>query len=229
MVALKKFNLDGQEVGTVEVSNEFAEATCHLQLIKDYIVALRANARQWSANTKTRSEVAHSTKKPHPQKGGGRSRQGSLAAPHYKGGGRVFGPKPKFGVRKEMNQKEKRQAILFLMAEKIREGRLVVLDSFVMNEPKTQVISKFLKQHAKGTRPLFLMEGAYQTIESEGKKNVISVRSSQGENMKLSLRNIPNSEFRLAADASGYDIMVAHDVVITEEALKEVQNLLVGE
>ena len=85
MATLKKYNLKGQETGHVEVDDRLVNAEANGQMIKDYIVALRANARQWSANTKTRSEVNHSTKKPHPQKGGGRARQGMLSAPQYKG------------------------------------------------------------------------------------------------------------------------------------------------
>src|SRR5256885_151263 len=114
---LKKFSLDAKETGTVEVADALATAQVNSQLVKDYIVALRANARQWSANTKGRSEVNHSTKKPHAQKGGGRSRQGSLAAPQYKGGGRVFGPKPKFDQHVKINQKERRSAIRALIGE----------------------------------------------------------------------------------------------------------------
>jgi large subunit ribosomal protein L4 len=90
VATLKKFDLKGKEIGQVNIADELANAEANGQMVKDYIIALRANARQWSANTKGRSEVNHTTKKPHPQKGGGRSRQGSLAAPQYKGGGRVF-------------------------------------------------------------------------------------------------------------------------------------------
>ena len=70
MAKLKKYNLKGQEVGQCKSMKTLANAEANGQMIKDYIVALRANARQWSANTKTRSEVNHTTKKPHPQKGG---------------------------------------------------------------------------------------------------------------------------------------------------------------
>ena len=99
-------------------------------MIKDYIVALRANARQWSANTKTRSEVKHTTKKPHPQKGQGRARQGSLVSPQYRGGGRVFGPKPKFDQHVRINQKERKAAIRFFLAEKLKENRVWLIESY---------------------------------------------------------------------------------------------------
>ena len=142
--SLKKYNLRGEEVGTVEVSDILAEAKANSQLVKDYIVALRANARQWSACTKTRSEMSHSTKKPHPQKGGGRSRQGSLVAPQYRGGGRVFGPKPKPDFHLRVNQKERRAAIRALIADKIRKGSLIVVDSLSMDGPKSAIVRKFL-------------------------------------------------------------------------------------
>src|ERR1700733_2105998 len=107
-------------------------------MIKDYIIALRANARQWSANTKTRAEVSHTTKKPHPQKGGGRARQGSLVAPQYKGGGRVHAHPPKFDQHVRINKKERRAAIRFLLAEKLRADRLHVLEDFQLDAPKTK-------------------------------------------------------------------------------------------
>ena len=90
MSALKKYNLAGEEIGNVAVEKSLAESIANSQMVKDYIVALRANARQWSANTKTRAEVKHTTKKPHPQKGQGRARHGNLVGPQFRGGGRVL-------------------------------------------------------------------------------------------------------------------------------------------
>src|SRR5580704_12764073 len=135
-------------------------------MIKDYIVALRRNARQWSANTKGRSEVNHSTKKPHPQKGGGRARQGSLAAPQYKGGGRVFGPKQKFDQYVRSNKKERQAAIRCLIGEKIRENHLHVIDDVEMDGPKTKSVADFMKSLELGKRVLFLGEGNYVEVES---------------------------------------------------------------
>ncbi len=223
---LKKYNLDGKQVGTVEVSGELSQTIVNSQLIKDYIVALRANARQWSANTKGRSEVNHSTKKPHPQKGGGRSRQGSLAAPQYKGGGRVFTPKPKFNQHVRINQKEKQLAIRALIAEKIRDERMVVLENVQMAKPQTKIINTFFKSTLKGKRVLFLAEGSFAEVDNEGKKERVSIHSNAHENMKRSLRNIPKTEFRLVQNISGYDVLVAHDIVITESAMNQLNEWL---
>lgn len=224
--SLKKFNLKGQEVGTVPVADSLYDASVNSQLIKDYIVALRANARQWSANTKGRSEVSHSTKKPHPQKGGGRSRQGSLAAPQYKGGGRVFAPKPKFDQHVRINQKEKRSAIRAIIAEKMREGHMIVLENSEMKEPKTKVVKDFFNVAAQGKRVLVLADGAFDEIEVAGEKRQVSVHSDRHDNMRLSVRNIPFAEFKLVQNVSGYDLILANDIVITEQAVKQLTQWL---
>src|SRR5277367_1501863 len=115
-------------------------------MIKDYIVALRANARQWSANTKTRAEVKHTTKKPGPQKGQGTARHGSLVGPQFRGGGRVFGPKPKFDQHVKINQKERKAAIRHLLADKIKENRIWIIENTDMESPKTKIVANFLKE-----------------------------------------------------------------------------------
>ena len=114
----KQYDLSGNECGEVEV--EYSEDTAvNSQLIKDYIIALRTNARQWSANTKTRSEANCSGAKPHRQKGTGKARQGSLCSPQYKGGYRVHAPKPKFNQHVRINRKERRAAIRSLLIESL--------------------------------------------------------------------------------------------------------------
>src|SRR5271155_5008328 len=115
------------------------------QMIKDYLVALRANARQWSANTKTRAEVCHSGKKPHPQKGTGRARQGYLGAPQYKGGGRVHAPRPKFEQHVRINKKERRAAIRHLFVEKVVGGNVHVLSFEGLEKPRTKAVAQFLE------------------------------------------------------------------------------------
>lgn len=226
MATLKKLNLKGKEVGQVEVDDILVNAEANGQMIKDYIVAIRANARQWSANTKTRSEVSHSTKKPHPQKGGGRSRQGSLAAPQYKGGGRVHSPRPKFDQHVRINKKERKAAIRFLISEKIKENKLFVIEEPKLKEPKTQTVANFLDLSGINGRVLFLGEGQYSHIETEGVKKTFNVRCDKHDNFIKSLRNIPKVEFSLATNISGYDVLVAHDIIVTEEALKELTEWL---
>jgi large subunit ribosomal protein L4 len=222
----KKYNLSGSESGHVEIDDALVNAEANGQMIKDYIVALRRNARQWSANTKGRSEVNHSTKKPHPQKGGGRARQGSLAAPQYKGGGRVFAPKPKFDQFVRINKKERQAAIRSLIGEKIRDNHLYVIDDIEMDAPKTKSIAEFMKSLELGKRVLFLGEGKYVEVETGEETKLVSVRNDKHGNFIKSARNLPKVAFQLAANVSGYDVIIAHDIVVTKSALKELSQWL---
>jgi large subunit ribosomal protein L4 len=217
VATLTKYNLKGTAVGELNVDETFLDVEAHGQMIKDYIVALRANARQWSANTKGRTEVNHSNKKPWRQKGTGNARQGTLAAPQFKGGGVVFGPKPKFDQHIRINRKERRLVIRQLLADKIKENALVLVEDAAFNgelkEPKTRVIADFLKgKNIYGKRLLFV-------AESSGERGGHTL-------FKKSTRNLCRSAFILAPNLNGYDVMAAHGVVMTEAALKELTDLL---
>lgn len=226
MTKLKKYNLSGSAVGEVQIDKRLLDAEANGQMIKDYITALRANARQWSANTKGRSEVNHTTKKPHPQKGQGRARQGMLSAPQYKGGGRVFGPKPKFDQHVRINKKERRAAIRYLISEKIRENKLVVISDTNVKVPKTKTIVDLLSAVDVKGRVLFLGESNRVTIESKEAPVRADVTSLKHENFIKSLRNIPKTEFSLASNLNGYDVVCAQHVVLTEAALHELTEWL---
>ena len=226
MAALKKFNLAGKEVGQIAIDDEMLKSSANSQMIKDYIVALRENARQWSANTKSRDEVNHSGKKPHPQKGTGRARQGYLGSPQYKGGGRVHAPKPKFDQHVRINKKERRAAIRHLLIEKIRENRLHVLQFESMKEPRTKSMVEFLKNAAlEGKKILFLGEG--MVLGAKEGTEAVSPRQ-KFETFVKSINNIPGSEFMLIPTVSGYDVIVSHDLVVMESALDQLKVLLGG-
>lgn len=226
MTKLKKYNLVGKETGQVTVEDHLIEAEANSQMIKDYIVALRANARQWSANTKTRAEVKHTTKKPHPQKGQGRARQGCLVSPQYRGGGRVGGPKPKFDQHVKINQKERKAAIRYLLAEKFQENRVWLIDNTDMEAPKTKSIVELLKGLDIKGRILFLGEASYSEVKTEDKVQRVSVSNNKHNHFIKSIRNLPRSNFMLASNVSGYDLMIAQGIVMTESALHELNQWL---
>lgn len=227
MATLKKYNITGKVIGDIQVDDEWFNAEANSQMVKDYIVALRNNARQWSASTKTRSEVSHSTKKPHPQKGGGRARQGSLVAPQYRGGGRVFTPRPKFDQHIRINKKERRAAVRALFADKMRDNKILILDNFDLKAPKTKTVASFLKAcQIDGRRVLFLGEGRYDEVQTGDSKKKVSIHTDQHDHFAKSIRNIQKVEFGLAANVSGYDVIAAHHVIMTEAALDELRELL---
>jgi large subunit ribosomal protein L4 len=223
---LKKYNLAGKEIGQVTVNELLLNAVANNQMIKDYIVAVRANMRQWSANTKTRSEVSHSTKKPHPQKGQGRARQGSLVAPQYRGGGRVFGPKPKFDQHIRINQKERKAVIRSLLADKFKENQIWLIEDTTMDTPKTKTIAHFLNLLEIQGRILFLGESGFIEIEKEGQLQKCNVKTVQHDHLIRSIRNLPKVSFKLASNISGYDVMIARQIIVTESALQELEEWL---
>lgn len=217
MATLKKYDLEGKEIGSVQVDDAILEATAHPQSIKDYLVAMRKNARQWSANTKTRAEINRTGRKPHPQKGQGRSRQGDLAAPQYKGGGIVFGPKPKFDMHVRINKKERRAAIRFMIAEKIKQNRVKVLQQGDLSKPKTQVMADFFEAVGVGSnRALVLGESQATTGQMD----------NPHKNLVLSLRNLPKKEYSLVPQLNGYALALAQELVVLDTALEEFLSIL---
>jgi large subunit ribosomal protein L4 len=213
---LKKYDLTGKEIGQISVEDELLKTSANAQMIKDYLMALRTNARQWSANTKTRAEVCHSGKKPHPQKGTGRARQGYLGAPQYKGGGRVHAPRPKFDQHVRINRKEKRAAIRHLLIEKILDNRIHVLAYEPLKEPKTKRVADFIKKRElENKRVLFL---------GEEEKEVAPVQKYAP--LVKSLRNISKLKFMQMPSVSGYDVIASQELVVMDSAMDQLKRLL---
>jgi large subunit ribosomal protein L4 len=217
VAVLKKYDLTGKELESVTLDEKLLESAANPQMIKDYLIALRRNARQWSANTKTRAEVAHSGKKPHPQKGTGRARQGYLGAPQYKGGGRVHAPRPKFDQHVRQNKKERRAAIRHLIIEKIRDDKVRVLHYASLKKPQTKKVAEFLSQsQLDGKRVLFLVEGGEK--KKAGHERYHSLRKS--------MDNIPKLELAVFSNVDGYDLALHQELIVLEPAVDELMTLL---
>lgn len=223
MADIKKFDLTGKEKGQITVKDEVLQRGANSQMIKDYIVALRANARQWSAHTKSRSEVSHSGQKPHPQKGTGRARQGYLGAPQYKGGGRVGGPRAKFDQHVSINRKEKRAAIRFLLAEKIQNDNMIILEDEAFKAPKTKKVADFLKgRELFGKKVLIIADLAEKKPTSKKKKT----EAKKDDNFLKSLRNIPRAAYIVLDNVSGYDILAHRNIILMEPAVDKLMKIL---
>lgn len=217
MAKLKKYDMNGKSIGEVEINDKLLDISVNTQLIKDYLVALRKNQRQWSANTKGRSDINHSNAKPHPQKGTGRARQGTIKAAQYRGGAVVFGPRPKFDQHVRINRKEKRSAIRFLLAEKIKEGHLHVLKLDSFESPKTKRVATLLNLmglHEK--KILFLSESSTDSKNDRSQ-------------FYLSMRNIAKTGFMPVESISGYDIINTQELIVVESALDYLMKALGSE
>lgn len=220
MTKLLKYNIEGKKLKEVELAEDQLDDQVHPQMLKDYIVAINKNQRQWSANTKGRSEVNHSNQKPHKQKGTGKARQGTLAAPQYKGGGVVFGPKPKFNQFVKINKKERQAIVRALISQKIKENHCLVISDTDMKEAKTKVMQKFLQSSGIKHRVLFIGEVDGPSANELTESNQ-PIQNRKHFNFQLSLRNIPKTEFSLIDSVNGYQIIKAKHLVFTEKGLKQ--------
>lgn len=225
MSNLKKFDIQGKKKGEVKLNKAWLDFELNPQVIKDYVVAIRANARQWSANTKGRSEVNHSTQKPHPQKKLGRARQGRLSSPQYKGGGVVFGPKPKFDQHVRINKKERQAANHYLLAQKVKNDNVVVLEDHNPDSPKTKTYAELIKSLKLEGSVLFVMPGSYQEIKTDTGSVKVSVKSTNFNNALLSIRNLEKAQSARAPQLNAYQIMKFKNIVISESALSELMEV----
>jgi len=166
-----------------------------------------ANKRQGTSKTLEKSEVSGSTKKLHRQKGTGGSRKGSIKSPLFKGGARVFGPKPRdyeFKLNKKVKDLARRSALTY----KAKDGAIKVVDSMTMTSPKTSEFAKFLKAFELGTRKCVL------------------VVPSKDTNVLLSSRNIQNARVVVANELSTYDIMNANGLLFVKDAIAPLEAIL---
>lgn len=166
-----------------------------------------ANKRQGTSKTLEKSEVSGSTKKLHRQKGTGGSRKGSIKSPLFKGGARVFGPKPRdyeFKLNKKVKDLARRSALTY----KAKDGAIKVVDAVTMKAPKTSEFAKFLKAFELGAR-----------------KSVLVVPSKDA-NVLLSSRNIQSARVVVASELSTYDIMNAKGLLIMKEAIAPLEAIL---
>ena len=144
MANVSVYNMEGAEVGTLELNDAVFGVEVNEHLVHMAVVAQLANLRQGTQKAKTRSEVSGGGKKPWRQKGTGHARQGSIRAPQWKGGGVVFAPVPRdYTIR--LNKKEKRAALLGALSSRVAENKFVVVDSLKFEEIKTKKFAEVLK------------------------------------------------------------------------------------
>jgi large subunit ribosomal protein L4 len=230
MATLHKYDINGQQVGSIELSLDSLLGAANPQMVKDTIVALRANARQWSASTKRRGEVIATSRKPRPQKGSGNARQGCIAATQYRGGGRPFGPKPKFDQHVRINKRERQAVVRQLLGEKIEAARIHVLSSEDLEAPKTRTVAQWLKARGlEGRRVLFLCEGLALSVNTEEGHVAFDLPGHPFPNLAISVRNLPKVGFGLFQNLNAYDLLVSHDVVITDGVVEALKTVLESE
>jgi len=198
--------LDGAEAGSLELSDHIFGRKPHKAALYAAVQQQLANARQGTAATKNRRLVSGGGKKPWRQKGTGRARQGSIRAPHWRGGGTVHGPQPR-SYRQDLPREVRRLAMRSALSDRLAEGKLLVIENLTFAEPKTKAFIALL-----------------QALGIEG--SVLFVGARFEENAYLSARNLPGVDM---LPAMGVDVVnvLRHDwLVLTREAATELEAML---
>ena len=197
---------NNQTVGSVDLPDEIFAYPYKEHLIHEAVRNYLASLRQGTHKTKTRSEVSGSGKKPFRQKGTGRARQGGNRPPIHRHGGTVFGPVPR-DYSYKMNAKEKKNALKSALSQRVKEGKLVLLNDLAVDEAKTKALAeKFLG------------------IGVEGK--ALLVDSLENANLMLASRNNPKLRFVDATGVNVYDVVNSRYIVLSQTALQRLTEAL---
>ena len=204
MAKVSVYNIDGKEVGSIELNDAVFGVEVNEHLVHLAVVNQLANKRQGTQSAKTRSEVSGGGRKPWRQKGTGHARQGSTRAPQWTGGGVVFAPKPR-DYSFKMNKKEKKIALLSALSSKVNDSKIVVLDSFNLDEIKTKKFAEVMN-NIKVSNALFVIEG-------------------ENKNVVLSGRNIPTVKVSATNEINTYDVLKYDTFVVTKAAVEKLEEV----
>ena len=204
MANVKVYNMEGKEVGTLELNDAVFGVEVNEHLMHLAVVGQLANKRQGTQSAKTRSEVSGGGRKPWKQKGTGHARQGSTRAPQWTHGGVVFAPKPRdYSVK--MNKKEKAAAIKSALTSRVAEEKIYVVDSLSFDEIKTKKMAAVL--------------------DSLKVEKALVVLDKKDENVILSARNLPEVRTVMSNGINVYDILKYGSLVITKDAVAQIEEV----
>lgn len=206
MPKLAMLNQQGESIGNLTLSDAVFAVENNEQVIYDVVKQQRAAMRQGTSKVKNRSAVKGGGKKPYRQKGTGHARQGTIRAPHYVGGGVVFGPTPR-DYDYKVNRKVRRLALKIVLSDKVRQNNLVAVDALVLPSLKTKEMVTVLNN-----------------LKTEGK--VIVIMDEVDSLVFASARNLPNVSVVAYNHVSVYDLLNTNQVVATEAALKKIEEVL---
>ena len=204
MANVAVLNMEGKEVGTIELSDAVFGVEINQHLVHMAVVQHLANKRQGTQKAKTRGEVSGGGRKPWRQKGTGHARQGSTRSPQWKGGGMVFAPVPR-DYSFKINKKEKRAALKSALTSKVQENRLVVLDELKFDEIKTKNFVTVMN-NLKVCKGLVVING-------------------NDNNVVMSARNVQEIDMIPADRINVYDVVKAKTLVLTRDAVAKIEEV----
>ena len=204
MANVSVYNMEGKEVGTMELNDAVFGVEVNEHLVHLAVVAQLANKRQGTQKAKTRSEVSGGGRKPWRQKGTGHARQGSTRAPQWTGGGVVFAQTPRdYSIR--LNKKEKRAALKSALTSRVNDNKFVVVDELKFEEIKTKNFKN--------------------VMNNLNVSKALVVLAENDQNVVLSARNIPEVRTSLVNTLSVYDILKYNTVVATKAAVASIEEV----
>ena len=204
MANVSVYNIEGKEVGSIELNDAVFSVEVNEHLAHMAVVNQLANNSPGTQSAKTRSEVSGGGRKPWRQKGTGHARQGSTRSPQWTGGGVVFAPKPR-DYSFKMNKKEKRIALLSALSSKVADNKIVVLDAFNLDEVKTKKFAEVMS-NLKVDKALVVIEG-------------------ENKNVVLSGRNIPTVKVSATNEINTYDVLKYETLVVTKAAVEKLEEV----
>ena len=204
MANVSVYNMEGKEVGTIELNDAVFGVEVNEHLVHMAVVLQLANNRQGTQKAKTRAEVSGGGRKPWRQKGTGHARQGSIRAPQWKGGGVVFAPVPR-DYSFKMNKKEKQAALKGALSDKVANGKLIVVDELKFDEIKT-------KNFVNVMNNLKVEKG-------------LVVLADNDVNVVMSGRNVEDVNTTLVNSINVYDIVNAKTLVLTKDAVSKIEEV----
>ncbi|WP_429886579.1 50S ribosomal protein L4 [Geoalkalibacter halelectricus] len=205
MATVPVFDINKNKVSDLEISDDIFNTDVKEYLIHQMVRYQRASWRQGTAKTKTRSEVSGGGKKPYRQKGTGNARQGTIRAPHFVGGGSVFGPKPR-DYQFKLNRKVKKAALRCALSARFKEDRMTVLSAIELEKISTKMFAEVLKRF---------------DID-----NVLVVIEEANPLVELSARNLPAVKVLRAEGVNVYDLMKHRHLVLTQGAVSQLEGAL---
>ena len=204
MANVSVYNMEGKEVGTMELNDAVFGVEINDHLVHLAVVRQLAHNRQGTQNAKTRSEVSGGGRKPWRQKGTGHARQGSTRSPQWTGGGGVFAPVPRdYSIK--MNKKERRLALKSALTSRVQENKLIVLEDLTLDEAKTKAMQTVLNN---------LNVSKALVVLNEENKNVV-----------LSTRNIPDVVTAYTNTINVFDILKYNTLILTKSAVASIEEV----
>ena len=204
MANVTVYNMEGNEVGTMELNDAVFGVEINEHLVHLAVVRQLANNRQGTQKAKTRSEVRGGGRKPWRQKGTGHARQGSIRAPQWTGGGVVFAPVPR-DYEVKMNKKEKRAALKSVLTSKVQENKFIVLDELKLAEVKTKEMKKVL--------------------DNLKVNNALVIIGDDSENVALSARNIAGVQTASVNTINVFDMLKYNTIIATKSSVASIEEV----